>query len=95
MSRTVAVVQARMTSTRLPGKVLEPLAGLPVLAWVARAAAAIPGVDEAVVATQNRSELQEIVSAADTSRHIEHPFDFAVEDAGPVDPSRWPTAVWT
>ena len=44
--RTVAVIQARMSSTRLPGKMLMDLAGRPVIAWIARAAAAIPGIAE-------------------------------------------------
>ena len=48
---TIAIVQARMGSTRLPGKVLTDLAGLPVIGWVTRAAAAIAGVDKVVVAT--------------------------------------------
>lgn len=49
--RVVAVVQARTGSTRLPGKVLLPLAGRSVLGWVVRAAQAAGGVDEVVVAT--------------------------------------------
>jgi len=48
---TIAIVQARMGSTRLPGKVLRELAGRPVLSWVVRAATATPGVDGVVVAT--------------------------------------------
>lgn len=48
---TAAIIQARMGSTRLPGKVLADLSGRQVLAWVVRAAAAITGVDRVVVAT--------------------------------------------
>lgn len=44
-ARTVVIVQARMTSTRLPGKVLEPLAGETVLAHVLRRCQAIEGAD--------------------------------------------------
>jgi spore coat polysaccharide biosynthesis protein SpsF len=49
--RVVVVIQARMGSTRLPGKVLEDLGGLPVLSWVVRACRAASSVDEVVVAT--------------------------------------------
>ena len=49
--RTVAIIQARMGSTRLPGKTLADLAGKPVLDWVVRAARAALGVDDVWVAT--------------------------------------------
>ncbi len=49
--RAVVIVQARMGSSRLPGKVLLDLAGAPMLDRVLARCAAIPGVDEVVVAT--------------------------------------------
>jgi spore coat polysaccharide biosynthesis protein SpsF len=49
--RVVAVIQARMGSTRLPGKVLADLNGRPVLRWVIEAAKAAHGIDAVVVAT--------------------------------------------
>lgn len=53
---TVAIIQARMSSTRLPGKVLMALAGKTVLARVVDAARAITGVDKVVVATSGTAE---------------------------------------
>ena len=49
--KTVAIIQARTGSTRLPGKVLMPLLGEPVLTHVMRRVARASLVDEAVVAT--------------------------------------------
>jgi spore coat polysaccharide biosynthesis protein SpsF (cytidylyltransferase family) len=51
MGRTVAVVQARMGSRRLPGKVLASLAGTPVLAHVIARVRQATTVDDVVVAT--------------------------------------------
>jgi spore coat polysaccharide biosynthesis protein SpsF len=48
---TLGIIQARMGSTRLPGKVLRRLAGRTVLDRVVRAAQASGVVDELVVAT--------------------------------------------
>ena len=45
----VAVIQARLRSSRLPGKVLEDLAGRPVLAWVAEACQRAQQVDEVII----------------------------------------------
>jgi spore coat polysaccharide biosynthesis protein SpsF len=47
----VAVVQARMSSTRLPGKVLLPLAGKPVLEHVVDRVSYCQTIDKVVVAT--------------------------------------------
>ena len=43
--RTVAIVQARMSLTRLPGKVLLKLGGVTVLEHALRRCAAVPGID--------------------------------------------------
>jgi spore coat polysaccharide biosynthesis protein SpsF len=51
---TIAMVQARMGSSRLPGKVLEPLAGRPALAHIVERLQAAPGVDEVAVLTSLR-----------------------------------------
>ena len=49
--RTVAIIQARTGSTRLPGKVLLPLLGEPVLTHVVRRVTRATRVDAVVVAT--------------------------------------------
>ena len=49
--KTVAIIQARMESTRLPGKVLADIAGRPMLQRVVERVARATLVDEVVVAT--------------------------------------------
>jgi len=49
--KRVCVVQARMGSTRLPGKVMRDLAGQPMLAQLLRRLRACASIDEIVVAT--------------------------------------------
>ena len=51
MTGTVAIIQARLGSTRLPRKVLLPLLGEPLLAHVVRRVARATSVDATVVAT--------------------------------------------
>jgi len=50
-SKVVAIIQARMQSSRLPGKVLLPLAGHSVLWWMVKRASLAKLVDEIVIAT--------------------------------------------
>ncbi|MBS1250405.1 MAG: 3-deoxy-manno-octulosonate cytidylyltransferase [Chloroflexi bacterium] len=49
--KTVAIIQARMGSSRLPGKVLKKIAGRPMLGWVVERAGRAQTVDQVVVAT--------------------------------------------
>ena len=54
--KVVAIVQARMSSSRLPGKVLLPLAGKPVLAHVIERLQSCNSLDGLVLATSIKSE---------------------------------------
>ncbi len=61
--RTLAVIPARLASTRLPGKVLLPLAGRPMLAWVYEAARASAQLSQVLIATDS----SEVMSFAQAS----------------------------
>jgi 3-deoxy-manno-octulosonate cytidylyltransferase (CMP-KDO synthetase) len=49
--RAIAVIPARLASTRLPRKILREIAGRPMLAWVHDAVRAAAGLDDVIVAT--------------------------------------------
>ncbi|MCJ7625376.1 MAG: glycosyltransferase family protein [Anaerolineaceae bacterium] len=49
--RTIAIIQARMASSRLPGKVLKDIQGRPMLAWVVDRASYASSLDGIGVAT--------------------------------------------
>ncbi|MGI9343056.1 MAG: cytidylyltransferase domain-containing protein [Gammaproteobacteria bacterium] len=50
---TVALIQARMSSTRFPGKVLEPIAGVPAILFMVRRVRRAATIDIVAVATSN------------------------------------------
>ncbi len=49
--RTIAIIQARMNSSRLPGKVLKDIASQPMIARVLERARRAASVDDAMIAT--------------------------------------------
>lgn len=51
MTTTVAIIQARMSSSRLPGKVLKPLLGLPSIVFMAQRVRQARRIDRLLVAT--------------------------------------------
>ncbi|HEX4312043.1 MAG TPA: 3-deoxy-manno-octulosonate cytidylyltransferase [Acidobacteriaceae bacterium] len=53
LGHVLAVIPARLGSTRLPRKVLREIAGEPMIAWVYRAARACPLLDQVLIATDS------------------------------------------
>src|SRR4029078_1001257 len=54
VNHTVAIIPARLASTRLPGKALIDIAGKPMVCLVAERARAARNVDRVVVATDSQ-----------------------------------------
>ncbi|HEX7295713.1 MAG TPA: NTP transferase domain-containing protein, partial [Pyrinomonadaceae bacterium] len=50
---TVAIIPARLASTRLPGKALIELGGKPMVCWVAERARAAKNVSRVIIATDS------------------------------------------
>lgn len=63
----VAIIQARMSSTRLPGKVLMPVMGRPLLSYLLERAKRIRGLDNIVVATTTAAVDDPIVGVAEAA----------------------------
>jgi spore coat polysaccharide biosynthesis protein SpsF len=62
--RIVAIVSARMASSRYPGKALVPLAGRPLLEVLLERIAAVPVLDSLALATSSRPENDALVQVA-------------------------------
>ena len=54
----IAIIPARLASTRLPGKALIELAGKPMVCWVAERARAAKNVSRVIIATDNEEILK-------------------------------------
>lgn len=64
MKKVVAIIQARMASTRLPGKVLMDIAGKPMLWHVIERVKRCKKIDSIVVATTSREEDKAVIELA-------------------------------
>lgn len=65
MQKIVAIIQARMGSTRLPGKVLKPIVGEPMLARMLERVKRAKKVDAVVVATTDKTEDDAVAELAE------------------------------
>ncbi len=63
--KTIIIVQARMTSTRLPGKVLLPLAGEPMLTRLVERLRRVQRADAIVIATTTNTTDEPIAALCD------------------------------
>jgi len=76
--KIVAIIQARMTSSRLPGKVLIDIAGFPMLYHVIKRVCSAQMVDQIVVATTDDpadDQIEEFCNSINISCFRGHPFD--------------------
>src|ERR1044072_880826 len=64
MARTVATIEARMTSSRLPGKVLAEAEGKPMLELMVERLRFVPELDQIVIATTSNSKDDDVEALA-------------------------------
>jgi len=64
--RTVATIEARMTSTRLPGKVLKEVVGKPMLQLMVERLKRVPSLDDVIIATTTNATDDPVVELAES-----------------------------
>lgn len=94
MRELLVVVQARMSSSRFPGKVLAPFRGEPVLRHVLRAAETLAPIAEIVVATSVHASDDPVAAYAGSlgALVVRGPLDDVIErfrQAVREHPARW------
>lgn len=66
--KIAAIIQARMQSSRLPGKVLMDIGGTPMLGWMLRRASLADTVDKVLVATTDSSQDDAVAEYCETQK---------------------------
>ncbi len=64
-TRTCATIEARMTSARLPGKVLMTAVGKPMLELMVERLRPVPGIDDIIIATTTNTTDDPVVALAE------------------------------
>ena len=87
--RTIAIIPARLESSRLPGKALLDICGLPMIVHVFKRCEFAESLDEVFVATDN-DEIRQVVEQYGgkvimTSSHHENGTERIVEAANNID----------
>ena len=67
VKKTVAIIQARMSSTRLPGKVIKPIGGIPAILLMIRRLQTAKNIDHILVATSLDVSDDELVKIVESS----------------------------
>lgn len=62
MDKAIAIIQARMSSSRLPGKVMKELAGKPMIWHIYKRAESCRNVEKVIVATSTEQSDDELVA---------------------------------
>src|SRR6266481_6418452 len=66
--KVIAVIPARIASTRLPRKMLREIHGRPLVVWVYQAVRSSPRLDDVIVATDSEQLLEACRSHACSAR---------------------------
>jgi spore coat polysaccharide biosynthesis protein SpsF len=69
--KTIAIIQARMASTRLPMKVLAEIEGRPMLEWLIQRVSATPAINQIIVATTDSAADDELANWVDKVAGLE------------------------
>ena len=62
--KILAIIQARMSSSRFPGKVIADLDGLPMVVFMAERVAQSAALDAVILATSNEASDDSLAQAA-------------------------------
>lgn len=58
--KNIAIIQARMKSSRLPGKMLKKIGKYPIIEWVIKRLKMVKSVDKIILATTKKKSIENL-----------------------------------